>query len=532
MQVPVCVLLERLAAYPCEAHISQAVERTVTGVSLLPEDARPLERDRLYVAPLSMAAARLARQPEGLFVCVEDGPGEVPAGAVLVRGEARLNTVFNLLQDALIAVQSWRQKLKELVFQGGNPQNLLDASEHLLPNCVNITDSNMRRIAATKHFPADDQTSVALRENGFHPRETVRLFCETNRFELWNAKEFYVDTSYQFSKYPLVGKVFRFQGTYFTHSVMTCDVQPPTPGVIALYRIFLDCLAMLVVKGWEKVEAFTHVYDSFLADVLTGNLTEPDIIEKQAKYAGIAAKGTYVLVNVLVEPAGNYSVGRIGYEIGSLFPRGKLMRFRDSILLFNLLDDAFFQEQFQQMRAALRPVLSEYSLACGISSRFDHLAQSAVAYRQTRAVLGAIRKCYSAACPLRESCVKEDCFHLDQPDYSFRDCYEYCALDLTDETISLCKHSFYFDVLTALYRYDREHKINNMQLLRVYIRCERSLTATSQRMHMHRNNVAYRIKRIEEMTGIDLENPDERFRLQVAYAQFNAIKGQLLPEIT
>lgn len=532
MQVPVCVLLERLGVWPCEAHIPQAAERTVSGVSLPPAEGEALEKDRLYVAPLSQAAAWLAKEPEGMFVCLEDGPGEVPAGAVLIRGETRLNTVFNLLQDAIIAVQTWRQALMELIFQGGNPQNLLDASEDLLPNCVNITDSNMRRIAATKHFPADDQTSAALRENGFHPKETVRLFCETNRFELWNAKDFYVDTSYQFSKYPLVGKVFRFQGTYFTHSVMVCDVQPPTPGVIALYRIFLDCLAVLVVKGWEKVEAFTHVYDSFLTDVLTGNLTEPEIVEKQAKYAGIAARGAYVLVNVLTEPAGNYSVGRIGYEIGSLFPRGKIMRFRDSILLFNLLDDAFFQEQFVQMRVTLRGVLKEYSLTCGISSRFDHLAQSAIAYRQTMAVLGAVKKCCSETCPLRDSCIKEDCFHLDQPDYSFRDCYEYCALDLSGGNIDLCKHSFYFDVLTALYRYDREHKINNMQLLRVYIRCERSLTATSQRMHMHRNNVAYRIKRIEEMTGVDLEDPDERFRLQVAYAQFNAIKGQLLPELT
>ena len=36
-------------------------------------------------------------------------------------------------------------------------------------------------------------------------------------------------------------------------------------------------------------------------------------------------------------------------------------------------------------------------------------------------------------------------------------------------------------------------------------------------MHMHRNNVVYRIGRIEEMLGLSLEDPEVRLCLTVSY---------------
>jgi len=52
--------------------------------------------------------------------------------------------------------------------------------------------------------------------------------------------------------------------------------------------------------------------------------------------------------------------------------------------------------------------------------------------------------------------------------------------------------------------------------LHVYLDERCSLTRTAQRMNLHRNAVAYRIKRAFELLEVDQESPDDLLLLQLA----------------
>ena len=45
------------------------------------------------------------------------------------------------------------------------------------------------------------------------------------------------------------------------------------------------------------------------------------------------------------------------------------------------------------------------------------------------------------------------------------------------------------------------------QTLQTFLRCRFDRTATSAALHVHRNTLAYRLRRIEEITGLDLGSP-------------------------
>src|SRR5215472_626106 len=43
-----------------------------------------------------------------------------------------------------------------------------------------------------------------------------------------------------------------------------------------------------------------------------------------------------------------------------------------------------------------------------------------------------------------------------------------------------------------------------------------SVGRTAQRLHLHRNAVTYRMRRITSLLGVDLDDPDQRLALQLA----------------
>ncbi len=72
------------------------------------------------------------------------------------------------------------------------------------------------------------------------------------------------------------------------------------------------------------------------------------------------------------------------------------------------------------------------------------------------------------------------------------------------------------DVLGPLLGYDTEHRTELVRTLSVYLRHHGSHKQSARLLHLHTNTVAYRISRIEAITGLDLGDPDDRLVAHVA----------------
>ena len=71
------------------------------------------------------------------------------------------------------------------------------------------------------------------------------------------------------------------------------------------------------------------------------------------------------------------------------------------------------------------------------------------------------------------------------------------------------------DALAALVDYDRRHNTDLVKTLKVYFETMGRPSAASQILHLHRNSLDYRIKRIQEIAGTSLEHPDTRLVLEL-----------------
>jgi hypothetical protein len=76
--------------------------------------------------------------------------------------------------------------------------------------------------------------------------------------------------------------------------------------------------------------------------------------------------------------------------------------------------------------------------------------------------------------------------------------------------------AFADDIVGTLIAYDEAHRAQLVETLRAYLDERENLRRTAQRMIVHVNTVAYRIRRIEQITGFDLTDARQRLVVQVA----------------
>jgi len=75
---------------------------------------------------------------------------------------------------------------------------------------------------------------------------------------------------------------------------------------------------------------------------------------------------------------------------------------------------------------------------------------------------------------------------------------------------------FYEEMLGALITYDAMHETDLVYSLEVFFAENTNISRTSRALFVHRNTLNYRIQRIQEITGLDLDDAEARLALQLA----------------
>ncbi len=68
---------------------------------------------------------------------------------------------------------------------------------------------------------------------------------------------------------------------------------------------------------------------------------------------------------------------------------------------------------------------------------------------------------------------------------------------------------------TPLEDYDRDHNSDLVHTLRVFFEANANSSEAADRLFLHRNSMAYRLERVQNLTGLDLKNHKVRLALQL-----------------
>jgi sugar diacid utilization regulator len=487
----------------------------------MPDDSIVLMPDCIYVGGLSRAMTSRSNGIEFCCICARDRirdeleTEEILSGLIIINENLTPTKLFSFIQNRFFTVMDWVQRMHDTLIHNGTMQDIVDMCAPIIDNYINVSDSSLMLLAHSTTIPCDDPICVQGAANGYFPEEIIQIFKKYDLFKVWeNAEAPYIDDTCEAAKYTTYHRIYKFGNVYFAHAVLTCCRNPLTQSMIDLFNMFTDVLGVFIERAWEEKNACNHIYDSFLTDLIEGTITSKSVIAERAQYVGIPLTGQFCLFQIVTNDAVNVSIGKMLAEFSELFPRFKFIRHQQRIVAINHFYTRDLDEQMQDICRNLETYLQKYDAFCGVSPFFISLEEIPFSYKQSSLAIKYIGRLRGGDL-LKAVSLRED---QNTRIYFYNKLYVFSLLGENEANAELWYHCYFHKLLKKLYEYDQRHKSNNIQLLYVFLRCERNATQASAELNMHRNNVTYHISRIQELLGVDLEDSTLRYMLMISYS--------------
>lgn len=277
-------------------------------------------------------------------------------------------------------------------------------------------------------------------------------------------------------------------------------------------------LALALTKEREVAEVEQHVRGEFVDDLVQGTFGDVNAAHRRARHLGYPSTGTHVLMLVDIDDFRGFlrtkQVGedaiqaikrehlrRVSGVIRGAFPRALFSARSDSILaLLPFGPDpqdhaARAQATGYQVREAVADWKPGFTVSVAFSGPVELPGQVASAHREVRAVLETLSR------------FKRWGQVVAVPELGLTG----LLAGVTDERLV----EFAQRHLGPLLEHDREKGGSLVQTLRAYLETGEQQGA-ARRLKVHPNTLRYRLDRVREITGAELDDPETRLNLAVA----------------
>jgi sugar diacid utilization regulator len=271
--------------------------------------------------------------------------------------------------------------------------------------------------------------------------------------------------------------------------------------------------ALALMRERLATEVTTELRDELLEGLLLGQVSDDQAARERARRLGYDAALTYRVLVLL--PSEEQGTGRpadsqwaagsrrrlldsVAHMVGDRAPGAIVSRVNDELVV--LTADGAGPEAGDLARAVALYVASLYPdtpLTVGIGGPVHEPKEIGQSYAQARR---------AAEVALR--------FGRAGDVMTFEDLGLYRLLFHISDRTEL--RAFVDQTLGPLIEYDRKHKTDFVRTIATYLSNNNNLQATAREMYVHVNTAAYRIQRIQAITGLDLAKTEDCLLARVA----------------
>lgn len=489
------------------AHISHRPEELTCTHPLLYVPGMEFFSGPVYVA----RAADLPEEPPsgGNLICVGELPSSYATSAIdylVIAGEQEALAVLSRVMDAYARYGQWGRRLDHLVEEQRPLRDLALSSIQVFGNPVSLWSSGFRSVfyvtgELAEHSEVQGvsvaelkRTLVKFKDSQLLPLEDVRAFAASEAFAeiARSAKPAIFDGKAE--DLPCRALIYPLSRHNDVRAYLIIDEvnRYLTDRDTACAAILGRALCRLLPDATPG-DVSLHVLDGILENIMGSAFVDPDRLASAMEAVGWLPSDEFVVVAASDQAAVEGAQCRLSDVLADQASR--LMRPLAGPVPMILVNKTQAGPQFDD---AVRTVLSGLSLhanALGRSEIFTDLRDLPSFCEQA---LFALEQCRGSEGELRE----------------YRDCY---LDDMVRRAAgSRARAALIPAALRQLVLHDVAADDNLVELLKVYLRCNLSMTKAARQAYVHRNTYLTKVRRIQEIGEFDLDDPDMVLGLRIA----------------
>jgi purine catabolism regulator len=277
--------------------------------------------------------------------------------------------------------------------------------------------------------------------------------------------------------------------------------------------------ALEISKRQAINEAEKRIRSDFLDDLFAGRFTSEAAMASRGQLLGFDPLRQYAVVVFDLDTSAAYlewmashddrhnSQLRLAFsrgltdEVGRVSPGALLRLNSESAAALYPVDPgddaAALRERIEQIRQRVAASLDGMTVSAALGHLYPRVLDAPRAYREAEQALTIALRLFG---PNRTT--------------AFDDLGIYRLLFHLHGTPELT--TFYEETLGKTAQHDERHNSDLVPTLKAFFSAHGNLSRTAEILFLHRNTVSYRLQRIEELSGLHLDDEEDRFRLQLA----------------
>lgn len=507
MKIAIKVIADCLKDYICEIRTENAEGFEFSGIRQMNGQMTLLRQDVLYVC--DKAAPIKGKEDKCAQVCVLIKKGEYAKcgavkNAIVIKDDASLFEIFDKVLGIFEKASEFTESLQSaIIFDSGIDKIFSLASENL-PGCLLVMTDTAYNIVHSTEASVGDAYLDELLQRGYYDKNDIDMIANRGYFEDWQrvmrpklyaADETVSGKNMLLRSYQSHGLLLGFVACYFLDR---------DPGELdyMLFKCFTDSIERIMVS-YIKHSAYETSDERMIADMLSEeNKGNSVLLNDRGNRLGLPQNANYRIGVIRSEGNLESIAASVTKHLLVYCPIKTygVFKYKSTVILvfydwnyYTVKESSALEEKMQMLINTLKAS----KCGIGISLGFDKIESFPVAYKQ-------------ACSALSNAEAGEDAFRIHfYSEYYLQDMLSVYSREMPLEAV-------YAKQLDAL----REGKFNecdNLTFLYIYLRTERNIAATARLLNMHRNGAIYRVNRIIEHLGLDLDDADTRLRILVSY---------------
>lgn len=401
-----------------------------------------------------------------------------------------VTAIANRYMQLMADYSYWDKEMHLAIINSSSLDKMLDYGSRIIDFPIQVYDPSFRILETSQHHQAeisDFQSASAL---GYTPPDFITKIRQANLMpRLQKSQRAIAAPAISVPEHTNIYRAHMINGHLLGYSCIFCGDFKITPGYLDKAELFLQNLDFYFKENQKHLVMSKHMYESFLISLLSSRQSiDSKQLADRARIVHLPLRAEFVLVQLNFNEKEHF-LHYLCNLIQKYLPEHSVFIYEGNLylLITQKTSGRSADHNAKRILGHLQEMMPSYTFSCYVSNAFFELT----------AIYDACLLCSKLEAMQLQ-------FALEPGIYAYADWHlplHFLQYGEAYDAQTLCMPELY-----KMKRYDKEYKTHYLDTLNTYFENNCDLKKTGSAMNMHRNSIANRMDKIQQLFDLDLSD--------------------------